>query len=98
MALLTAVFASIASSAIDVLPVAVFLLVFQRVVTGGPLPNAGRIVIGFLFVLVGLGLFLQGLEMSLFPLGRLMAEQLTDPDFLRAAVVKVAVEITWLDF
>jgi hypothetical protein len=98
MALLTAVFASIASSAIDVLPVAVFLLVFQRVVTGGPLPNAGRIVIGFLFVLVGLGLFLQGLEMSLFPLGRLMAEQLTDPDFLRAAVGKVAGEITWLDF
>ncbi len=99
METLTATLESIAGSAIDVLPIAVFLLLFQRVVAGGRLPNSGRILVGFLFVLLGLGLFLQGLEMSLFPLGRLMAEQLTDPQFLLAAVGKAAgADITWWDF
>ncbi len=69
-------------TALDVLPIAVFLFGFQRVVIGGPMPNSGRIVAGFSFVIVGLGCLLIGLEKSLFPLGRMMAEQLTDPAFL----------------
>ena len=60
----------IAGSAIDVLPIAVFLFAFQRLVIGKPLPNGRQIAVGFVFVVVGLGLFLEGLEMSLFPLGR----------------------------
>ena len=36
-----------------------------------------RIAMGMIFVLVGLTLFLEGLEMALFPVGRMMAEQLT---------------------
>ena len=38
--------------------------------------------VGLVFVLLGLALFLEGLEMALFPLGRLMAEQLTAPGFI----------------
>jgi len=74
----------IADSAIDVLPIALFLFLFQRLVFGEPPANAKRIAVGFVFVVVGLGLFLVGLEQTLFPLGRLMAQQLTDPAFLDA--------------
>ncbi len=41
-----------------------------------------RVAIGFLSVLVGLAFFLQGLEMALFPIGKLMAQQLTAPEFI----------------
>ena len=37
----------IAGSAVDVLPIAVFLFAFQWLVIGGKLPNSGRIVVGF---------------------------------------------------
>ena len=88
----------IASSAIDVLPIAIFLFAFQRLVIGESLPNSRQIVVGFVFVVLGLGLFLEGLEMSLFPLGRLMAEQLTNPEFLLQTVGKVANDIVWQDY
>ena len=69
----------------DVLPIAVILIGFQLFVLRRPLKNPARMAIGFVFVLVGLGLFLQGLETALFPLGRLMASQLTAPDFIFGA-------------
>jgi hypothetical protein len=88
----------IASSAVDVLPIAVFLFAFQWLVIGGRMPHGRQIAVGFLFVVVGLGLFLVGLEQTLFPLGRLMAAQLTDPQFLLASVGRVTSELTWQDF
>ena len=88
----------IADSAIDVLPIAVFLFAFQKIVIGKPLPNAKQIVIGFAFVIVGLGLFLIGLEETLFPLGRLMAQQLTDPAFLFETVGKSMTDLVWHDY
>ena len=69
----------------DVLPIAVILIGFQLFVLRRPLKNPARTAVGFVFVLVGLGLFLQGLETALFPLGRLMASQLTAPDFIFGA-------------
>jgi hypothetical protein len=88
----------IADSAVDVLPIAVFLFAFQRLVIGGSLANWKQIVVGFLFVIVGLGLFLEGLEQTLFPLGRLMAQQLTDPDFLHEAVGRGPSALVWQDY
>ncbi len=61
----------------DVLPVALFLFFFNTVVLRRKLVKRGRILAGFGLVVIGLGLFLIGLEQGLFPLGRLMAEQLT---------------------
>lgn len=95
---LTTTLGYVAGSAVDVLPIALFLFAFQRLVIGEALPNSRQIVVGFVFVVVGLGLFLEGLEMSLFPLGRLMAGQLTDPEFLLASVGKTMTEIVWQDF
>ena len=77
---------NIFDSAIDVLPIAVFLFLFQRLVIGKPMPGGKQIIAGFVFVVVGLSCFLVGLEEALFPIGRLMAQKLTDPDFLGAAV------------
>lgn len=85
-------------SALDVLPIAVFLFAFQRIVIGQPLVNRKQILVGFGFVVVGLGLFLLGLEQTLFPLGKLMAQQLTDPDFLYEAVGKPIADLSWHDY
>jgi len=82
----------------DVLPIAAVLFGFQVLVLRRPIPNLRRVLLGFVYVLVGLSLFLQGLEQALFPLGRLMAEQLTQPQFLfEGAGVHPAV-IGWTDY
>jgi len=69
----------------DVLPIAAIIFGFQFLVLRQKPANLGEILAGFAWVLVGLSLFLLGLEWCLFPLGRLMAEQLTDPAFVQAA-------------
>lgn len=85
-------------SARDVLPIVVFLFAFQLFVIRERIPNFKQIVVGFAFVIVGLGLFLVGLEQSLFPLGRLMAQQLTDPAFLESVHGHVGESLAWQDF
>lgn len=70
---------------LDVLPIAAVLFGFQVLVLRERIPNLRRTLIGFVYVLIGLALFLEGLEAALFPLGKLMAQQLTDPAFLHGA-------------
>ncbi len=88
----------IADTALGVLPIILFLFLFQRLLIGGKIPNLGQIVLGLVFVVIGLGLFLLGLEQSLFPLGRVMAEQLTDPQFLSPASGAAVESLAWQDF
>ena len=88
----------VVDSALDVLPIVAFLFAFQWFVIGERMRHGGQILVGFLFVVVGLGLFLEGLEHSLFPLGRMMAEQLTHPEFLLDTVEHAVAEFTWEDF
>ena len=66
----------------DVLPIAGILFGFQLLVLRRVIPHLGRVLLGFVYVLLGLAFFLVGLEEALFPLGKLMAQQLTDPAFL----------------
>lgn len=98
MDLILSIVVFVTDSAIDILPVAVFLFLFQRFVIGQKLVNGRQIVVGFIFVIVGLGLFLDGLEQTLFPLGRLMAEQLTNPDFLYMVAGKSMAALGWQDY
>ena len=98
MDLITVSIRFIVDSAVDVIPIAVFLFAFQRLVIGKPLANSKQMMVGFAFVVLGLGLFLLGLEKTLFPLGKLMAQQLTDPAFLHAAVGKVTANLVWQDY
>ncbi len=75
---LFATFAATAlSTALDVGPIVAILVVFQFAVLRRRPPRLRRVVIGFVYVLVGLTLFLIGLEEALFPLGETMARQLT---------------------
>jgi hypothetical protein len=66
----------------DVLPIVTIIFGFQFLILRKPVPNLKRIIVGFVLVLLGLGFFLEGLQAALFPLGRLMAYQLTDPGFI----------------
>jgi Protein of unknown function (DUF1538) len=66
----------------DVLPIAAILLFFQLAVLRRRVADPRRLVVGLVFVVAGLTLFIVGLEEALFPIGRTMAEQLTDPSFV----------------
>lgn len=70
------------ATVIDVAPIVVILFGFQFVVLRKRPPNLKKILIGFVYVLAGLSLFLVGLEEALFPLGETMAAQLTAPAFI----------------
>jgi hypothetical protein len=66
----------------DILPIAATIIGFQLWVIRKPLAHPKRTLIGFFYVLLGIVVFLEGLDMALFPLGSLMASQLTSPEFL----------------
>lgn len=61
------------SSFLDLAPILAVVLVFQVFVIGQAVPDVFRLVMGTVFVVLGLALFVQGLELSLFPLGEAMA-------------------------
>lgn len=83
------------STVIDVLPILAILMVFQLLVIRRPIPNVQRVGFGFFYVVLGLALFLLGLEKALFPLGKMMAEQLTHPSFIQPASGAAA---QWSDY
>lgn len=61
----------------EVLPIVVVVLFFQYVALRNRLPRPLRVVVGFTMVVGGLYAFVVGLGLGLFPLGAMMAEQLT---------------------
>jgi hypothetical protein len=66
------------ATAKDVVPVLGLLVIFQTLVLKRPIPRPGRIIFGFILVLVGMACFLGGLDLALFPVGQTMAFQLTE--------------------
>ena len=66
----------------DVAPIGLLLMFFQLVVLRERIPHLKRLIVGFLYVIAGLALFLIGLDQALFPIGEIMAKQLTDPHFI----------------
>lgn len=82
----------------DVMPIIVIIFTFQFLVLRKSIPHLKKIIIGLVYVVLGLALFLVGLEEALFPLGKLMAEQLTDPAFIHAGVDKVGEVLNWQDY
>jgi hypothetical protein len=78
----------------DVAPIVLLLLFFQYVVLKKPIRNLRNAIVGFIYVALGLSLFLIGLEQALFPLGELMATQLTSPDFIGGE----AENLKWHDY
>lgn len=66
------------------LPIIVVIAFFQIAVIQQPFPNLDKIIVGLIFVLVGLTLFIQGLEMGVFPLGQELAESFAHKGSLSA--------------
>ncbi len=61
------------SSFLDLAPILAVVLIFQIFIIQQPVPEVTRLIVGTLFVIVGLTLFIEGLQLSLFPLGESMA-------------------------
>ncbi|MDH3582464.1 MAG: DUF1538 family protein, partial [Hyphomicrobiales bacterium] len=87
---------TIGSTLLDVLPIAAILIGFQVGVLRQTIPNLQRVLIGAVYVIVGLSFFLFGIKHALFPLGKAMARQLTDPAFIGAGID--AAQLTWHDY
>ncbi len=95
IAFITDLAATTMATAFDVLPIAAILFVFQAFVIRKKPAHLKSILIGFFYVLVGLSLFLVGLEKALFPIGSTMAQQLTDPGFLG---IVTGADVHWRDY
>lgn len=70
------------ATCLDVMPILILIVSFQLFVLRQPIPHLRRLIVGGIYVVVGLALFLAGLEKALFPLGKIMATQLSDPAFI----------------
>lgn len=80
----------------DILPIVAIIFGFQYLVIRKKVKRLASVITGFIMVLVGLAFFLLGLEQALFPMGNLMAEQLTSDSFLPA--VSEGIQRHWLDY
>lgn len=58
----------------DLTPIILVIAFFQLAVLRQPFPDLGEVLGGLVLVTLGLALFVQGLEMGLFPLGQSMAD------------------------
>jgi hypothetical protein len=63
-----------AGSVRDLLPIIVVVAVFQLLVIQQPFPDLQQTLVGLVFVVIGLTLFVQGLEIGFFPLGESLAQ------------------------
>jgi hypothetical protein len=66
----------------DILPILVLIILFQVFLLKQPIPHLKKVILGGFYVVLGLALFLIGLEKALFPIGKIMAAQLTAPEFI----------------
>ena len=57
----------------DLLPIIIVIAFFQIFVLQKPIPNIGQLFVGTGLVILGLSLFVKGLEIGLFPIGESMA-------------------------
>lgn len=74
-----------------VAPIAAILFIFQLGILRQKIPHLKRIITGFILVWIGLTFLIIGLEKALFPLGKIMATQLTSNDL-------VSDPLNWYDY
>jgi hypothetical protein len=85
------------STFFDILPIAIIIFGFQFLVIRKPIKHMKKVLMGMFYVLVGITFFLLGLEEALFPIGRSMAAQLTNPEFLQSVRISID-ELHWIDY
>lgn len=74
---LSYIFGRLKQSGTDLMPIILVIAFFQLLVIRQPLPQFGEMMFGVVLVIIGLSMFIQGLEMALFPLGENMAQALS---------------------
>jgi hypothetical protein len=74
--------ASFKNTLVDISPILLVLVFFQAIILRKNIPHLKQILFGLVLVVVGLAIFIVGLEECIFPVGTQMANQLTDPYFL----------------
>lgn len=70
---LNIIFKKLKTAITDLLPIVIVIVFFQVVVIQQPFPDIIEVIVGVLFVVLGLMLFVEGLETGLFPIGEAMA-------------------------
>jgi hypothetical protein len=83
------------STLLDVTPIVLLIAFFQIVIFKKPIPNIKKVLLGVVFVIIGLTFFLMGLEKALFPVGQIMATQLSAPDFISQ---RFTGDMSWLNY
>ncbi|MHC4862295.1 MAG: DUF1538 family protein [Planctomycetota bacterium] len=83
MTWLRSVLRLVSESARDLAPIVLVIALFQLVVLRRPFPDLGSAVVGLALVLLGLVLFVRGLDLGLFPLGESMAHAFARKGSLR---------------
>ena len=73
MQLLRAIWTTLADSVRDLLPIILVIGFFQLAILRQPIPNLAEFALGTAMVVIGLTIFVQGLNMGLFPIGENMA-------------------------
>lgn len=71
------IFLKLKNAFLDLLPIVLVVLFFQIIVLRQPFPNLGEILIGLILVVFGLMLFIEGLNIGLFPIGENLSYALT---------------------
>ncbi len=89
---------SLLSTVWDMFPIVAIIFGFQFLVIRRPISNLRQVLVGFFYVLLGLSLFLMGLDQAIFPLGEQMAIQLSDPLFIRGGSDGAVSELLWSDY
>ena len=98
MALLSQLLTTLMQTLLDLIPIIAIIFGFQIIVLRQKIANLKDILVGLFYVLLGLGFFLVGLEKALFPLGKLMATQLTDPAFIYSGLESIPLTLHWADY
>ncbi len=73
---------ALSGTLLDILPIILVLGFFQAVAIRKAIPHLKQKLIGMGMVVLGLAIFIVGLEQCVFPIGTQMAQQLTDLTFL----------------
>jgi len=79
----------------DIAPIIIMLLFFQFIILRAPLIAPMRVLRGFAYVILGMVFFLMGLQEAIFPLGEVMARQLTDATLIYEATGRSADHVQW---
>ena len=73
-------FTTFMGTAANILPITLFLILFQVFFLKKPIENVKTFVLGIVLTTVGLHFFLSGMSISLIPLGESVGRKLLDID------------------